>query len=103
MFVVLCNCPPQESNALARALVEEGLAACVNVIGGVTSFYVWDGELQKDTEDTLLIKVAATQIQALGDRIRQLHSYSTVEIVCLPVDVDRSDSDYVKWVRHHQQ
>ena len=99
MFVVLCNCSPQESRALARVLVEEGLAACVNVIPGVISYYVWEGKLQEDTEDTLLIKVAAARVEALGDRIRELHSYSTVEIVCLPVDVQRSDPEYVKWVR----
>lgn len=99
MHVVLCNCSPDESRSLARILVSEGLAACVNVLPGVTSFYQWQGELEVDTEHTLLIKVATGGVDALSDRIRALHSYDTPEILALPVDVDRSDPDYVAWVR----
>ena len=99
MFVVLCNCPPSESRALASTLVEEGLAACVNVIPGVLSFYKWDGKLQQDQEDTLLIKSSSARVEELGDRIRALHSYDTVEVLVLPVDEARSDPRYVAWVR----
>ncbi len=98
MNVVLCNCPPAESRAIARRLVQEHLAACINVIRGVTSFYEWKGELEEETEDTLLIKTARTGLGALGDRIRELHPYSTVEIVVLEVDAEHSDADYVAWV-----
>lgn len=99
MRVVLCNCSPEESLTLARALVAEGLAACVNVLPAVTSVYVWEGELCEDAEHTLIIKVAAERIQALARRIRVLHSYETPEIVVLGVDVAASDTDYVAWVR----
>lgn len=98
MNVVLCNCPPAESRAIARRLIREGLAACVNVIGGVSSFYEWEGKLEEESEDTLLIKVARSGLAALGDRIRELHPYSTVEIVVLEVDAEQSDPDYVAWV-----
>jgi len=99
MRVVLCNCPPSEAETLARTLVVEGLAACVNVIEGVKSFYLWDGALQEDLEHTLLIKVSEDRMAALSDRIRDLHSYDTVEIVALGVDVELSDPAYVAWVR----
>ena len=99
MRVVLCNCPAPEAEGLARQLVTEGLAACVNVLEGVKSFYRWHGELQEDVEHTLLIKVSADKLGALGDRIRALHSYDTVEVVVLSVDVAASDPDYVAWVR----
>ncbi len=99
MHVVLCNCPPGEAVAIARTLVEERLAACVNVIPGVTSFYFWKGTLEEDGESTLLIKVAADGVRAMTDRLRDLHSYDTVEIVVLPVDVALSDPRYVNWVR----
>jgi periplasmic divalent cation tolerance protein len=99
VFVVLCNCPPAESKTLALTLVEERLAACVNVIAGVKSFYMWDGALQEDEEDTLLIKSSAARVEALADRIRELHSYDTVEVLVLPVDTARSDPRYVEWVR----
>lgn len=99
MRVVLCNCSPGESLTLARALVAEGVAACVNVLPGVTSIYVWDGSLCEDAEHTLIIKVAAERVEALSERIRALHTYDTPEIVVLGVDVDASDADYVAWVR----
>ena len=99
MNVVLCNCPQGESASLSRALVEEGLAACVNLISGVRSIYSWKGEVCDETEDTLLIKTASERVEALSRRIRELHSYDTVEIVVLEVDVGRSDPDYVAWVR----
>ena len=98
MFVVLCNCPPNESKALSRALVGESLAACVNVVPGVRSTYIWDGELQEDEEHTLLIKTTEKKVAALSDRIRALHSYETVEILSLPVDTANSDPAYVAWV-----
>lgn len=99
MRVVLCNCPPSEAESLARALVQERLAACVNILPGVRSLYVWEGELCDDTEHTLLIKTSLQHVPALADRIRALHSYDTVEIVVLDVDVDLSDPRYVDWVR----
>ena len=94
MYVVFCNCPPEESRALARALVNESLAACVNILPGVTSVYEWEGILHEDSEDTLLIKTSAECVVALGERIRELHSYDTVEVLALEVDGDVSDPRY---------
>lgn len=99
MKVVLCNCSPAESRDLARTLVEEGLAACVNVVPGVSSFYVWEGAVLEDHETTLLIKVASERIPALSARIKELHPYELPEIVVLDVDLDASDDAYVRWVR----
>jgi periplasmic divalent cation tolerance protein len=80
-------------------LVEERLAACVNVLPAVASLYWWEGRVQDDTEATLLLKVPTTRLEALKARIHELHSYQTVEILVLVVDVDRSDPAYVAWVR----
>lgn len=93
--LVLCNCSPGESSHLAKTLVEEKLAACVNVIGGVASYYVWEGEFQRDEEHTLLIKTTVQRYEALKARLEALHSYSTPEIVAFDaVDVLPS---YLKW------
>ncbi len=100
MHVVLCNCSPRQSQAIARRVVEERLAACVNVLSGVTSYYLWEGALEADTEDTLLIKVARDRVGALSARLRELHDYDTPEILVLPVDLEQSDRAYVDWVRH---
>lgn len=99
MKVVLCNCSPGEARGLARQLVEEGLAACVNLLPGITSYYQWEGRLAEDAETTLLIKVAASRLQALHARIRELHSYDLPEFVVLEVDTEASDPEYVRWVR----
>ena len=99
MRVVLCNCPPSEADHLASTVVEEGLAACVNIVPGVLSVYRWKGEIHRDQESTLIIKVAASNIANLKQRLVEIHSYETVEFLSLPVNVDESDSDYVGWVR----
>ncbi len=99
MVIVLCNCSPGEAKGLARELVERKLAACVNILAGVTSVYEWQGELCEDTESTLLIKAPDDRVEALSDAIRALHSYDTPEILVLDVDTARSDPRYVEWVR----
>lgn len=99
MNLVLCNCDPAEADALARAVVEEGLAACVNALPGVVSTYVWEGAIQRETETTLLIKTVPERVDALSERLRALHSYDTPEILVLDVDAARSDPRYVAWVR----
>lgn len=99
MRVVLCNCSPGEAEELARKLVAERLAACVNIIPGVRSYYIWEGTLEKDEEATLLIKTPLTKLDALRRRLLELHSYDTVEFLSLPVLTEESDSKYVNWVR----
>ena len=95
--IVLSNCSPAESHRLARRLVEEGLAACVNVIPGVRSFYRWKDELCEDEEHTLLIKCAPERFEALRARLVELHSYSVPEVLAL--DVAAGYEPYLRWAR----
>lgn len=81
MYLVLCNCPPAEAHRIARTLVEERLAACVNIISGVTSVYTWKNELCEDTEHTLLIKTSADRFSDLEARLIEVHPYETPEII----------------------
>lgn len=99
--VVLCNCSKTEAPGLAKALVKERLAACVNVIEGVTSFFWWDGELCEDSESTLVIKTTVQRWEALKARLNELHSYDTPEIVALEA-VDVIDG-YLNWVKEQTQ
>lgn len=99
MVVVLCNCPVDVGRSIARALVDERLVACVNLIGPVTSIYHWQGELQQDEELTLLLKTSVERVSALRERIHALHPYTTPEIVVLPVDTASTDAAYLAWVR----
>ncbi len=95
--VVLCNCSPDESDDLARALVEKKLAACVNILSGVKSFYEWEGELCEEIEHTLLIKTTQERVEELKSTLASLHSYDVPEIIALETtDVLES---YAEWVR----
>ena len=99
MRVVLCNCPATDADRIAKALVEDRLAACVNVLPHVKSFYHWDGALQCDVESTLIIKVPEQNVDALRQRIVDLHPYEVVEVLSLPVMVQESEGKYIDWVK----
>lgn len=96
-IIVLCSCPDEASAArLARALVSERLAACVNRIAAVRSTYSWAGDLQDDTEVLLLIKTLGSRYQAVEARIRELHGYEVPEIVALPIVA--GSGHYLAWL-----
>lgn len=94
--LVLCNCSPEEAPTLARRLVDEELAACVNVISGITSFYRWEGEMCEDEEATLLIKTTAEGYDELATALARYHSYDVPEIIAL--DTADVATDYAEWV-----
>lgn len=95
--LVLCTCPDQTvARALARHLVEAQLAACVNLVPGLTSLYRWRGELQEGTEVLLLIKTTARRYAALESAIRARHPYELPEII--GVTLDDGLPDYLDWI-----
>ncbi len=97
-FVVLCTAPDTEVAArLAKGLVEAKLAACVNVIGGLRSFYVWKGELSEDGEVQLLIKTRASLLESLEAHLNEHHPYEVPEILALPVA--HGGEPYLAWLR----
>lgn len=82
--VVLCTAPSRDvARAIARAVVEERLAACVNVVPGITSVYRWEGRVQEDEEVLLVLKTATDRRAALEARVRALHPYEVPEFVAL--------------------
>jgi periplasmic divalent cation tolerance protein len=86
----------EQADSIASALVEEKLAACVNVIGGVKSVYRWKGEIEKDNERLLVIKTTEDLFDAVRRRIRELHSYELPEVIALPIS--DGDPDYLAWL-----
>ena len=97
VHVVLVSAPDAETaRRLARALIEERLAACVNVIEGVRSLYRWEGQIQDDAEVLLVIKTQARRLEALTERVNALHPYDLPEVLALPV-VGGSRA-YLDWV-----
>lgn len=95
--VVLVTAPDAESGArLARTLVEERLAACVNLLPGVRSIYLWEGRVEDDGEVLLVIKSTAARSDALASRVQSLHPYEVPEVIALPVV--GGSSPYLTWV-----
>jgi len=96
--VVLLTAPDAEqAERLARSLVEERLAACVNVVPGVRSVYRWEGRVEEAGELLLVVKTRADRTEALAARVRELHSYALPEVLELPA-VGGSPA-YLDWVR----
>jgi periplasmic divalent cation tolerance protein len=94
---VLTTAPNAEVGGLiARALVEERFAACVNVIPGVRSIYRWEGEVQDDPEVVLIIKTRADRCEALAARIKDLHPYDLPEVLVLPAV--GGSAPYLAWI-----
>lgn len=97
LHVVLCTVPDAEKGAsIARTLVEERLAACVNVVAGLRSIYSWKGELQDDSEALLVIKVPGSRFERLRERLASLHPYDVPEIVAL--EAAGCHGPYLSWV-----
>ena len=96
-LIVLTNLPDRESaDALARALIEAQLAACVNILAPCTSVYRWQGAVETAAEVPLLIKTTAGRYPALETAIRARHPYELPEIVAVPVVLGLPA--YLDWV-----
>lgn len=85
-----------EGDRLAAVLVEERLAACVNVIGPVTSVYRWEGKVEREEEVLLLMKTTAAGVGPLRARVLELHPYETPEFLAL--EVGSGSAGYLAWV-----
>ena len=97
-LVVLCTCPDEGTGQrVARSLVEEGLAACVNAIPNIVSTYRWEDRVQDDREVLLLIKSSSSVYGRLEARIRELHPYELPEVVAVPVV--RGSAAYLDWLQ----
>jgi len=96
--LVLSNAPPDRADEIARRLVGERLAACVNLLP-IRSVYRWKGAITEEAEVTMLVKVSAERVEALVARLRALHPYELPEILVLDIDAAHSLSEYVAWVR----
>lgn len=96
--VVLCNAPPDAAERLARMLVERRLAACVNVLPQIVSFYRWEGALTRDAESTLLIKTRASRVPALTEALVAEHPYDVPEVIALPIAPGEGNPAYLAWV-----
>lgn len=97
-IVVLVTAGSQaEGERIAEVLVGERLVACVNIVGPIRSVYRWENAIQRDDEWLLIAKTRADQFAAVAARVRAVHSYTTPEVIALPITVG-SDA-YLDWLR----
>lgn len=96
-LIVLTTVPNSEQGvALGKKIVEEGLAACCNIIHSVRSIYVWKGKVCDEEEAMCLFKTRAALFDQLKKRIRELHSYEVPEIIA--VDIEAGLKEYLGWI-----
>jgi len=86
-----------KAERVAKKIVGEKLAACVNVVPSISSTYRWKGKIEHSRETLLLIKTSGEKLDKLVKRIEELHSYEVPEIIALPIE--RGLPEYLKWLR----
>jgi len=87
----------ENAEKIAKTLVEERLAACVQIIGPITSFYWWKNKLEKSEEWLCIIKSRKSIYNKLEKRIREVHTYEVPEIIAMPITYGYSE--YLNWIR----
>lgn len=86
----------QTAEKIAATVVEERLAACVNVLPGISSYFRWEGEVQREQEFMLILKTSTDRLRELIERIKTLHPYEVPEIVAVPVE--EGHQPFLDWV-----
>ena len=96
--VLLVTAPSAEvARDIARTLVSERVAACANLVPGITSIYRWEGAVQEDPEVLLIVKTTEDRLEAVAARVKDLHPYGLPEVIALPVE--GGSAAYLDWVR----
>lgn len=97
--LVLTTCPDAEvAERIARTLVTERLAACVNILPVAKSIYLWKGQVESAAEQLLVIKSLARTYRAIQKRVLELHPYELPEVIAVPIADGLSD--YLAWIRN---
>ena len=97
IMIVFSTCPDAESaSRIGRALVEERLAACVNVVPGIRSIYRWQGAIEDQSEVLMIVKTTADRLAQMSERLVELHPYDVPEVVA--VSVAGGHDAYFRWV-----
>jgi periplasmic divalent cation tolerance protein len=90
-----------DAERIARALVEERVAACVNIVPGITSIYRWKGTVEQEAELLLVIKTTGERVEQLKARLLQLHPYELPEVVVIPIG--GGHGAYLEWIAQQVQ
>ena len=96
LVVLMTAGSQEEAGQIAESLVAETLAACVNIVPGVTSVYRWQGRVERDQEWLLVAKSHSDVLDSLVQRVQELHSYDVPEIIALPLT--GGSEAYLRWI-----
>jgi len=97
LIVLVTTSNAEEAARIADVLVSERLAACVNTVPGIESIYRWEGKVTRDHESLMIIKTTAERYDELERRVKELHNYSTPEVIALKIE--RGSEQYLNWLR----
>jgi periplasmic divalent cation tolerance protein len=86
----------EEALRIGRVVVADRLAACANVLPGITSVYKWQGEVREDVETALILKTRSDLVERLTARVKELHSYDCPCVVALPIT--DGNPDFLQWI-----
>jgi periplasmic divalent cation tolerance protein len=95
-LVYITTSGEEESKKIGNIIVEEKLAACVNIIASIESIYLWKGEIEEDKESILIAKTKVSNIDKIIKRVKEIHSYETPAILAIPI-IDGS-KDYLEYL-----
>lgn len=95
-FVYMTAGSVEEARKIGRALIEGRLAACVNIVPGMTSLYRWQGKVEEGSETVLIAKTRADLVQELTERVMALHSYTVPCVVSIPIE--GGNSAFLDWI-----
>jgi periplasmic divalent cation tolerance protein len=95
VFITASN--EEEAARIARTLVEEKLAGCVNIIKNIRSIYSWQGRVEDEPEALMVVKTKKALFESLTGRVKELHSYTVPEVIAIPVI--EGSLDYLNWLK----
>lgn len=87
---------PEEAESIARTVLEDRLAACVNIFTPIHSIYRWQGRIHSDTEVAMIVKTSEPKLSSLINKVRELHSYSCPCIEAFPIET--GNADFLEWI-----
>lgn len=102
-FVYITTSTKKEARDIGRVLVEENLAACVNIIDRMESIYRWKGDIEEATECVLIAKTHFSQVNKLSKRVMDIHSYDCPCVISLPLSEEEGNADYLSWIEENSK
>jgi periplasmic divalent cation tolerance protein len=97
-YIFLVTVPNlEEGQKMAKTLVENKLAACVNIIKNISSIYRWKGKIEDDTENILIIKTTEENSEKIIQKVNEIHSYETPE--CIGFKIEKGSEKYLNWIK----